>query len=71
MEITFEKNEIFSTYYLSYVRGYEAAIRGGNNISKYAENAMSRKTADKNFSIILHVFITLIHCLIANLKLAY
>ena len=51
MEITFEKNEIFSTYYLSYVRGYKAAIRGGNNISKYAEINMPclEKLQTKNF----------------------
>ena len=27
----FENCEIFSTYYFSYVRGYKAALRGGNN----------------------------------------
>ena len=29
---TFENCEIFSTHYFSYVRGYKAALRGGNKL---------------------------------------
>ena len=39
---TFGNCETFSTYYFSYVRGYEAALRGGN--------ISSRKNSDLNFS---------------------
>ena len=30
--------EIFSVYYLSYVRDYKAALRGGNNLIHYIRN---------------------------------
>ena len=30
MVTTFKNSEIFSIYYFSYMRGYKAALRGGN-----------------------------------------